>query len=412
MGKKRSIKLKFKSIVIATFSAWSKGQRTPTNGMIEPLLSFFGKRSEEIILIDCPHPGSSDDVIPKIETYKNNKLVKQTKPAILIPPLFVLNRFNTLKTQPTFKTRDFTTIFQVLAGKKTKTDIFIGLESINTIVGIIFKKLGRVQTVVYYVSDYSPNRYPSKLFNKIYLWLDRLCAKNADYIWDVSPAMMPARLKSGLNVSQAKPCIHVPNALFPHQIRHLEAEKLEPYSLAFAGTIGPENGLDLAIEALAIAKKKLPKLKLYILGGGLKEEEKKVEKLIKKLKLEKSVKNFGFISDLNLLSDILTKYMVGLAPYKHIKNSVRLYADATKMRLYFANGLPTITTHVPPLALEATKKGCAIAVKDTKEELARAIIKMFSDKNIYLKYRKAAIEFAKNNTWENSYQNALNKMGF
>ncbi|MDP3988036.1 MAG: glycosyltransferase, partial [Candidatus Levybacteria bacterium] len=403
MGKKRSVKSKFKSVVIATFSAWKNGQRAPTNGMIEPLLSYFGDKTDEIILIDSPHPGSSDDIIPKIQTLKNNKLVKQTKP-LLIPPLFILNKFNTaIKTQPAFKIRDFTTVFQVLLSKKTKTDLFIGLESINTIVGIIFKKLGKVKTVIYYVSDYSPNRYSSKLFNNIYLFLDRFCAKNADYIWDVSPAMMPARIKNGLSKNDAKPCIHVPNALFPHQIRHLTIGKLEPYSLAFAGTIGPENGLDLAIEALAIAKKQIPELKLYILGGGVKEEEKKVDILITKLKLEKSVKNFGFISDLNLLSDILTKYMVGLAPYKYIESSVRLYADATKIRLYFANGLPVITTDIPPLAKEVKQKGCGIVVKDKKEELAKAIVEMLSDKNKYLKYRDAAIKFAQNNTWENTY---------
>jgi hypothetical protein len=76
MGKTRGIKTpkitqRFSCIVIATFSAWQNGKRTPTNGMIEPLLSYFGKESEEIILIDSPHPGSSA-IIPKIDYYKNN----------------------------------------------------------------------------------------------------------------------------------------------------------------------------------------------------------------------------------------------------------------------------------------------------------------------------------------------------
>lgn len=404
-------KLKFKSVVIASFSHWENGKRTPVNGMIEPLLQFFGPQAEEIILIDGPHPGS-DRIKPKIEVYINGKLSNHSIKYFLFPPLFILERFNKLKTQPLFKIRDFLTAFQILLFKKEKTNLFIGLESLYTISGIFLKKLGKVKTVVYYVSDYSPNRYPSKLFNKIYLFLDKYCATHADYIWDVSKAMMQARIKYGLEKEKSAPNIHVPNALFPSQIRHLPNEKLIPHSLAFAGTIGPENGLDLAVEALAIARRDLPGLKLYVLGGGLKDEEKRVDELIKKLKLQNSVVNHGFISDLNLLSDKLTKYMVGLAPYRYIENSVRLYADATKMRLYFANGLPVITTQVPPLGKEAEKKGCAIVVNDTKEELAKAIITMFKNKKAYLKYRNAAIKYAENNTWENTYSNALKQMKF
>ncbi len=401
--------LTFNSVVIATFSNWKDGKRTPTNGMIEPLLSFFGKRSKEIILIDAQHPGS-DTIVPVVETHKNGKLIQSKNPPFLFPPLFVLKKFNTLKTQPTFKIRDITTTFEVLLFKKNKTDLFIGLESIYTLVGIIFKKLRKIDTVVYYVSDYSPIRYESKLFNNIYLWLDRLCVMHADYIWDVSPAMMPARLKAGLNPQKVKHVIQVPNALFPFQISYLSTNQLKSNSLLFVGTIGPENGLDLAIEALQIIKEKIPRVILHVLGSGLQSEEEKVQKLIHKYHLENNVKQYGFVFDLKKISDISKHCMVGLAPYRSIPSSVRWYADATKMRLYFANGLPVITTQVPPLGKEAQEKGCALVVQDTKEEFAQAIIEMVSNKKRYEQYRKAAIQFAEKNTWENTYGSALKIM--
>lgn len=395
--------------VIATFSAWRNGKRTPTNGMIEPLISFFGPKSKDIILIDCPHPGS-DMILPVVEEYKNNKLVKQNIYKYIIPPLFILNKFNSLKTQPTFKLRDFLIIFQVLLFRKKSVDLYIGLESIHTLSGIILKKFGKVKKVVYYVSDYSPTRYSSKLFNDIYLRLDRYCAENADYVWDVSKAMMPARIKAGFDEKKSAPLIHVPNGLFKSQIEYLPIEKTIPNSLAFAGTIGPENGLDLAIEALYLAKNTIPDLQLHIFGGGLKEEEDKVSKIIKKYKLEKSVIHYGFISDLKELSNNLMKCQVGLAPYRAISWSVRWYADATKIRLYFANGLPVITTQVPPLGKEVEEKKAAIVVKDNPKEFSKAIIKMLTNRKKYINYRKAAINYAKDNTWENSYANALKQM--
>lgn len=408
MGNKKKSKI-INSLVISTFSAWRKGLRTPTNGMIEPLLSFFDTRCNEITLIDCPHPGS-DDIVPKIEIYKKGHLVDRKRPYFLFPPTWVLRKFNILKTQPTFKARDFIVAGQILALKKTKIDLYIGLESIFTFVGILFKKLGKVKRVVYYVSDYSPNRYPSKLFNFFYLWLDRFCATNADFIWDVSVAMHPARIKSGLDPKKSKPVIHVPNALFPWQMKFRKIYDLDRYSIAFAGTIGPENGLDLAIEALPIIIKIIPKLKLHILGGGLPKEEKKVSLLIRKLKLNNHVVNHGFVSDLRKLSNILSRYEVGLAPYRAIPNSVRWYADATKLRLYFANGLPVVSTFVAPLARETEKKGCTIVTKDTKEEFAKGVLALLSNNNKYLKFRDAAIKYAKGNTWENTYSKALRRM--
>ena len=397
------------TIVIATFALWKNGKRTPLNGMIEPLLSFFGKKADLIILIDCPHQ-TSDDIRPKIEYYKKGVIAKRATPPFLFPPYFLLKPFTNMQTQPMFKVRDFFMTFFVLLNEKNKPDLFIGLESIFTLAGIILKKLGKVKTVVYYVSDYSPTRYNSKVFNAVYLWLDRVCATHADYIWDVSKAMMTARIKHGLDKKKAAPAIHVPNALFPWQIRYKTVEKLEPYSLAFAGTIGPENGLDLAIEALVIARKTLPSLKLHVFGGGPLANEEAIDRLIKRLKLERSVIFHGFIQDLHILSDKVSSCMVGLAPYTSLPWSVRWYADATKMRLYFANGLPVITTPVPPLGKEALEKGCAMVVPDTKEDIAKAIIEMFRHKKIYLKFRENAIAFAKNNTWDNTYKTALSMM--
>lgn len=397
------------TIVIATFALWKNGKRTPLNGMIEPLLTFFGKKADLVILIDCPHQ-TSDDIVPKIEYYKKGALVKQMTPPFLFPPFFLLKPFTNMQTQPMFKIRDFFMTFFVLLKEKNKVDLFIGLESIFTLVGVLFKKLGKVKTVVYYVSDYSPTRYNSKLFNSVYLWLDRVCATHADYIWDVSRAMMPARIKNGLDEKRAAPAIHVPNALFPWQIRYKPFEKLQPYSMAFAGTIGPENGLDLAIESLAIARQTLPELKLHVFGVGPKDNEKSISRLIKRLKLEQWVILHGFISDLNVLSDKLSSCMVGLAPYTSLPWSVRWYADATKMRVYFGSGLPVITTQVPPLGKEAEEKGCALVVCDEKKEIAQAMVHMFQHKKNYLKFRENAIAYAKKNTWNNTYDNAFSKM--
>lgn len=397
------------NVLFATFSPWHNNKRLPTNGMIEPILSFFLPKTEGFLMIDEPHPGS-DRLIPLIEIYRRGKLVKKTRPFFLVYFLYpLLWARNSVGTRIPFKIRDFLTVFEVGLRSREKFDLFIGLESINAIAGIVLKKLGIVKTVIYYVSDYSPTRYKRGWFNQIYLYLDKLAAMHADFIWDVSPAIMPARIKAGLDKNKAAPVIHVPNALFPKQINYLPESKILPNTLIFAGTLGEENGPDLAIETLKIVAEKVSDAKLHIFGGG-DSDIKRLTTLAQKLNLKDGVVFHGFVSDQIKLSNEIAKYAVGLAPYKAIPGSPRWWADATKIRLYLAAGLPVITTQVPPLGKEIEKDKAGIIAKDNPKDQANAIKKLLTDKVLYKQMRKNAIQRARNNTWYNTYSQALKKM--
>lgn len=397
----------FNRILVGTFSVWKDG-RTTINGMIEPLLSFFLPQSEIIDLIDGPHPGSST-VVTRFDSYINGTLKKRSLSFISMLMFPVLKIININGTQVLFKLRDFLTVFELSMRSLTRYDLFIGLESVFTIAGIILKKMGLIKIVVYYVSDYIPNRYSQKWLNSLYLSLDRFCCYHSDYIWDVSPAMQSARIKAGLDNKKCAPVIIVPNALFPNQISYLPFKEIKPYSLVFAGTFGPENGLPLAIIALKKILKQFPEAKLNIIGGGHTPEED-LKKLAEKYRVEKSVIFHGFVLDTTKLSTLVKQSSIGLAPYMSYPTSARWFGDATKIRLYLGAGLPVITTHVPPLGHEIAKLGAGIIIKDNKEELANTVIKVFSNKDLYNKMRKHAISFAKNNTWKNSYSNALKQM--
>ena len=152
-----------------------------------------------------------------------------------------------------------------------------------------------------------------------------------------------------------------------------------------------------------------PQVKLHIYGGG-ENDLKRLNKLTEKLNLQKYVIFHGFVTDQIKLSNEIRKYRIGLATYKAIPGSPRWWADATKIRLYLAAGLPTITTQVPPLGKELIGANAGIVTLDNAEETAKAIIKLFSNPTLYKNMRENAIKKAKNNLWENTYTNALSKM--
>lgn len=395
------------SVLIATFSPWKEGKRLPINGNLEPMIDFFTPRVKKTVLIDQVYPGS-DFVMPNVEIYDEKKqyIKKLSWWVYLLYPLLVVT--NSSATHISFKLRDYFSVIDVGLQANSPYDIFIGFEAINALAGIALRKMGKVKKVIYYVSDYSPKRYRQKWFNDIYVWLDRQAAIHADYIWDVSSAMQPARIQAGLKKENSAPCLQVPNALYPKQIKQLPESKLIPFSLVFMGTLGVENGPDLAIEALPIIIKKFPKVTLHIIGGG--SDIPRLKQLVKDCYVEKYVIFHGFIADREKISETIRKFTVALAPYRAITGSARLYGDATKIRAYLAAGLATITTTVPPLGKEASKHDALLVVNDTKEEIAHAVCKLFTDDYLFKKLRKNALQFAKENTWDNEFTKAFIKM--
>lgn len=404
---KNNILTKDRSVFFATFAPYENNKRLPTNGMVEPLMSFLLPKIKRFLIIIQPHPGS-DRINPIIEIYEDNKLKRNyVISSLFYFPIFLICKFqNTSKTHVAFKLRDFFSVLFTGLDQKERYDFFIGLECINTLAGIILRRIGKVKKVIYYVSDYSPMRFGNNFFNSVYVWLDRFCAVNADYIWDVSSAMQPARIKAGLNIQKSAPGVLVPNALFSSQIAYLDISKRIPYSLIYMGTLGYENGPDLAIEVLPKIKKLFSQTKLNIIGGG-QESLKRLEKLVKKLNLRDSVVFHGFIADNDKKAEVIKQCYIALAPYRSIENSVRWYADATKIRQYLGCGLPVVTTHVPPLGKQIVSGKAGIVTNDTKEEYSDAIISLFSDKSLYTKMSKNAIRLGRKNTWENSYRQAF-----
>lgn len=395
-------------LLIATFSIRIKDRRSAINGMVEPLLSFFLTRTKTLDLIDGSHPGS-DTVLTFYERYKHGACTKKSISRISTFFSPFLKFQNSNATHLSFKIRDLLSTIEYGLFSKNSYDLFIGLESVHAIAGILLKKIGKVKKVVYYVSDYSPERYTNKLLNNLYLILDRFCCYHADYIWDVSPAMMPARIKTGLKKNKSAPAILVPNALSEDQISYLSIKKRQPYSLVFVGTLGPENGPQLAIQAMPYILKILPQTKLHIIGGDGKFEDY-LKRLVKKLHLEPSIAFHGFLSDAGKVSSLTKKYMLGIAPYTADPTSPRWFADATKIRLYLGAGLPVITTHVPPLGKELEKIRAGIVIQDNEQELAKAVVQIFSNPDHYAKMSHQAVEFARHNTWENTYMSAIKKM--
>lgn len=395
------------AIFFATFSRYEKGQRLPTNGMVESILSFFLPKVRKILLLDGPHV-ISDVIDPIVEVYEKGKLQKRFSISkFFFFPIYLWCRIPSDKeTRIPFKLRDFFSVFFTALRQRDIYDLFIGLEAIYTLAGLVLKKLGIVKRVIYYVSDYSPRRFGNRFFNDLYIGLDRFCLLHADFTWDVSLAIQKGRYEAGLPFSGTHRVIHVPNGLFPFQIKSLPIKQRGKFDLVYLGILEPDMGPDLAIKSVAVILKHYPRTRLHIIGGPEKHI-KVMRELVRRLHVERSIVFHGFIPSFEEMAQRVRECSIGLAPYRSFPDSKRWYGDAGKIRQYLASGLPVVTTQVPPLGQTIVKQGAGIMTKDTVHSFSDGIRRLLSDEKLYKSLAAKATEISKSNTWENVYTKAF-----
>lgn len=338
--------------------------------------------------------------------YKDAQRINEFKlPSILIKKY---NRFNKILLIPVFILCFYSILLSVFRLRQ-KFDLFIGISHFSGFMGIILKKLGFVKKTIYYCLDYYP---PSagfgfdSLTEKIEVFLDRLTARNVDFVWNISRRIIEARQtpkKVSLNWDKqiVVPLCYNVNFLCPRPF-----EEIEQWTVGFVGVLSKYHGLEMAFEALPKIASKIPKIKMKIIGSGA--FESRLKELVSRLKLYDKVMFYGHL-EAREMKEILSRCALGVAPWVFKKDSYFLYADPGKIKLYAFCGLPIIMTKGPSVTEEIKKMKAGIVINYGLEEFIDAVVKLLKDGKLLKEYRKNALQFARKYTSENVFTNALEK---
>ncbi len=298
----------------------------------------------------------------------------------------------------------FFDIFLVFRYRREKKIFFIGIDNINAFGGIVLRKLGVVEKVVYYVIDYTPRRFGNVMLNYLYHYLDRFCARHADCIWNISSRI--ATLREKQRVKKEKNMI-VPVGVEVEEIKADIFSNIAPNRLIFVSYLSVDKGCQLAVEAMAEIVRYRDNVAMEIIGTGPYEEE--LRKLVNKYGLNNKVKFSGYMTQEKLVKN-LWQGGIALAPYLDDQSNITYYADPTKVKIYLACGLPVIITKVPWIAEEIERLEMGIAVEYNKEQLVAAALKMLRDVNFYNKCRTNALKYASGLKWEEIYNKAFARL--
>lgn len=385
------------SFFIAFYAHKINGQRIPLSPA-QPLIDYLMcKNTKYLAFID--QPVALADHKCCCEIYHNSKLSKTFKFPKIFSALFAITRKRKKRGGTFFrlKIRDILSIVYFFLINPRKYDFFIGSESINTIVGIILRKLGLVNNVIYYVIDLGPDRYRNKIINWFYLKLDKFCTYHSDFCWNTSAGYEKLRRERfGYRADKMAKQINISFGLDSDNINILPESQLKN-QVVFIGSIEAENGIEVMIDSVPEVVKKVPEVKFIIIGAGPQEDWLKEK--IRDRGLEKFAEATGHIFDRKKIKDILCQSKVGLAIFPGTRGSMKAYGDPIKFKEYMACGLPIITTNVPMMAEEIKNKPLGLIIEPTKESLADAIVKILEDDGFFRLCRNNALIKAREYSW-------------
>lgn len=357
------------------------------------LEQFLKEKVSSLIFIGHPF-AYRKEVNSFYRIYSKGKKIKEKKAiGIKLPGIFM------------YLKDSFLTFWWVFRYQK-RISLYIGSDGFSAYLGLLLKKLGKVQEVVLYTIDFMPKRFESVFLNWLYHFFDKQCLKKCKVIWNLSDKMAEGR-EDYMKIKREvfAPQITIPLGIWDKRIPKLGFAKKKRYQVVFMGHILKKQGLDIVIDAFPTILKQIPQANLLIIGTG--DYENNLKKKVKKLKLEKSVNFVGYIESHEQVEKMLSESILAVATYKPDPESFTYFADPGKIKNYLSAGLPVILTDVPPIAREIEEKKCAQITEYTPDSFAKHAIGLLSSPAKLQLYQMNAFKFAKNFDWENVFTKAL-----
>lgn len=283
-------------------------------------------------------------------------------------------------------------------------DVVIGNGNLNALAGMVLRQFGKVQRVVFYAIDYVPVRFRQRSLNVLYRWMDRLCLRWSDWIWNLSPEMAEARAASGVPKQECAPQVIVPMGAGFDLARRVLPVK-DAATVAFVGHHLDKQGVQVVLEAFPTVLRAIPEARFLVMGGG--PYEAFLRALAARLGIEERVEFTGFVADFAVIQQRLAQSTIGVAIYLGELDRWTRYADPGKIKDYLAAALPVVTTAVPPIAQAIAEHGAGVVVEPTTAAVAQALTALLTDRTTWEHTSQAALRLAQRYDWDRVFDQAF-----
>ena len=212
-----------------------------------------------------------------------------------------------------------------------------------------------------------------------------------DVITSPSKGLLDDMIESGVK----KPTEVVPAPVQITKIKETKAQlrkkyKTDGFIVHYSGSLGEEKGPDIIVKAIALAKKQIPNIKLFVTGTG--KLRPYLDELVKELNLEDNVKFFGFVTgkkygEVYKMSDVFT-----IMTESETQNMGAMKA--------YVFGQPVISSYSKEVE-KYIKKDCGFLIPRDEKSLAKKIIYYYKNPEILKKHGSNGRKFVKQFSSEN-----------
>ncbi len=402
MSVKTLIPLSQMSVILASYTHWTGAFHSKIGGPAISLRDFLCSKIDRLVCIWQPLAISSDLAL-FVETFKRGRLQQRSRYSMF--PRVSASRKEIGPLYFWLKVRDAYGAVRALASVPGRSDIFIGVESLNAMLGVAFRKLGKIRRVIYYNLDYGHRRFDNPILNSLFHTFDKFCVRYCDCVWNLTPVVEKARELRAATDSHRPIQITVPIGTEFERIKRLTVEEIPPKTVVYLGLLTEKQGVQILPGMLPYVAKEIPDVRLIIIGDG-----GPYERILRAGFRKNGVSSLvSFITTFDPLEieSILCKCAVGLAPYFPAKDSTKRFGDVTKPKIYMACGLPVVITPVPPIAKEIQLNSAGVVAGYDEAEFASAIVKLLVDRNYYKACKKSATKMAETFSWETIFAEAF-----
>jgi len=353
----------------------------PLISMIEGMADYLKEHADQLVVINAATPRVKG-IRPSWEEYANGQL-RSTHPLPVPEWLSHSSGWRQYFSQAL-------SLVLALLGIRRRFHTYIGLGFYFTFWGVLLKKLGGCQRVVYYTGDFFPEL-------KIFRIIDNYIVQHVDAIWNNSQAMIDFRKEHHVPVRPG-----IPNLILrlgiPSQTQCWEKNKYNTYNLAFIGNLQRRQGLDLVLDAFPRILANFPQATLQIVGNGVYKGA--LQEKVRTLGLEKSVVFHGFVSSPDKLDEIFSQCVAGLALYIPEEKGCTMFADPGKVKQYLSYGLPVIMTDISEVTVELLRRRAGFVIDYEVPQLEEVLTKLFDNRGLLKEYGLNAQQYARDSSWE------------
>jgi glycosyltransferase involved in cell wall biosynthesis/peptidoglycan/xylan/chitin deacetylase (PgdA/CDA1 family) len=230
--------------------------------------------------------------------------------------------------------------------------------------------------------------------------MEKACAGFADHviianhIWEeklLSRSVPRQKLSVFLN--------HIDSTIFYRRNRTRTDKR---FIIIFPGTWQWHQGLDIAIEAVALLKDRLPEAELHLYGGGGgADAQDRLASLANRLSLNGRVKFCGDLS-LNEIANVMANADIGIVPKR--ADSFGNEAYSTKIMEYMSQGLPVVASRTRIDTFYFDDKMIRFFPSGDSRAMADAILEVKEDLALRNSLVRNGLEYATANDWDHRKQ--------